>query len=461
MDTKKKLGLGACIATGIGAIIGAGIFGTLPTVVSDVGSFAVPAIAIATVYMFMVMIPILYTTSVVPASGGLLLWSTKLIYPAAGILTAMIYLLGAPVSIAYYSVLFGNYISVLAPTLAGKETLAAIALVIIMGLIACLGNYTFATINSIVVVVLFITCGVYAFGGLHGIDANIIDLKELFSSGIKLSSAAVAVSAFAQCLSGGSETAQISSDVKNPEKNIPRAAFISTCIVAVLYIFMAIVTLYYFEGNDISTLADVAAKFMPRNLMIFFVIFGPVIGVATSLPPALMSSTAIIKASIDCGILPEKLSKENRHSAPIFILAYIVALALVFIFAGSTFSLLMLVASALRMMLSIIVCFLPFKLIKMYPHSCNHAGLKLNKKFVLVDSVIACVLSAYLAVETIRSLNKTAVLAQAIYIALMLLFLLLRIKHLKKQGRDLIAELHSPYQPWEEQEAKWREQDLI
>lgn len=31
-DTKKKIGLFTCVATGIGAIIGSGIFGSLPCI---------------------------------------------------------------------------------------------------------------------------------------------------------------------------------------------------------------------------------------------------------------------------------------------------------------------------------------------------------------------------------------------------------------------------------------------
>ena len=37
-NTKKKIGLLGCIGTGIGAIIGSGIFGSLPTVINDIGT---------------------------------------------------------------------------------------------------------------------------------------------------------------------------------------------------------------------------------------------------------------------------------------------------------------------------------------------------------------------------------------------------------------------------------------
>ena len=49
-DTKKKLGLLACIGTGIGAIIGSGIFGALPEAINLVGSAMIPALILAALY---------------------------------------------------------------------------------------------------------------------------------------------------------------------------------------------------------------------------------------------------------------------------------------------------------------------------------------------------------------------------------------------------------------------------
>ena len=49
-NTKKKIGLLGCIGTGIGAIIGSGIFGSLPTVINDIGTGIVLALLATIVY---------------------------------------------------------------------------------------------------------------------------------------------------------------------------------------------------------------------------------------------------------------------------------------------------------------------------------------------------------------------------------------------------------------------------
>ena len=53
----KKIGLFGCIANGIGAIIGAGIFGTLPEGINAIGPMVLPALIVAAIYIIANMFP--------------------------------------------------------------------------------------------------------------------------------------------------------------------------------------------------------------------------------------------------------------------------------------------------------------------------------------------------------------------------------------------------------------------
>ena len=44
-------------------------------------------------------------------------------------------------------------------------------------------------------------------------------------------------------------------------------------------------------------------------------------------------------------------------------------------------------------------------------------------------------------------------------IVVFVIYILIRISYLKKQGRDLIAELKSPYEPWEARERECKALD--
>lgn len=140
-NTKKKIGLLGCIGTGIGAIIGSGIFGSLPTVINDIGTGIVLALLATIVYTLAKTIPNVYLSSVAPASGSFFIAPTKLIHPAVGVFMAAQNLL-QPVLISVFAVLFGDYFVALFPALEGYKTLISIVILLIYTGIAWQGNHT-------------------------------------------------------------------------------------------------------------------------------------------------------------------------------------------------------------------------------------------------------------------------------------------------------------------------------
>ena len=142
-ESMKKIGLLGCIATGIGAIIGSGIFGSLPAVINDIGPGVIAALAATIIYTLAKMIPTVYVSSVIPASGSFFLGPTKLVHPFMGIYMAAQNLL-QPVLISVFAVLFSDYFVALFPALDGKQTMVSIAILIVYSGIAWMGNHTFA-----------------------------------------------------------------------------------------------------------------------------------------------------------------------------------------------------------------------------------------------------------------------------------------------------------------------------
>ena len=46
-------------------------------------------------------------------------------------------------------------------------------------------------------------------------------------------------------------------------------------------------------------------------------------------------------------------------------------------------------------------------------------------------------------------------------VVLFALYILIRVSYLKKQGRDLVAELKEPYEPWEARERECKAMDEV
>lgn len=311
-DTKKKIGLFTCVATGIGAIIGSGIFGSLPAEINEIGDAVVIAFILATIYKLAASFPAVYSSSIIPASGSFFLMPTKLIHPTVGLYMAVQNLL-QPVLVSVFAVLFSDYFCSIFTGLKGHETMVSVAILVIYGIMAYMGTYLFASINSLIVVVMMVTVAVYIVLGIPNIDASQLSIGEAFGSGIKISSIGAAVSVFASCLSGGTAVSQIADEVKNPRRDIPLALILAPVIVAFIYILMAVVTLGCMDGDTVTTLSDVAKGFMAPGLVVFFVVGGPLCGVLTSMVPVIMLTCAQIQAAADCGVFPKALAKKNKN----------------------------------------------------------------------------------------------------------------------------------------------------
>lgn len=451
MDNKKKLGLFACVITGIGAIIGSGIFGTLPTAINDIGSKTVLALVLATIFELAVMVPIMYASTVLPTRGGFYVMSSKLIHPWAGIGVFIDYML-EPVTVAMYAVLFSDYFCQLVPALADNELAVSLALLLVFGILAYCGNYFFASVNSVAVFALVVVIGLYIYMGLSGVDACDIDIEFALSNGIKLNSMAVVINLFTTCLMGASNLSQIADEIKNPRRNVPLAIVISTLLVSVVYILISIATLKYVGNNDIHDLSEVARKFMPSSLVTVFIICGPILGVLTTLTPVIMSRCSILHMVSKDKLLPQIFTKENTHGVPVFCLAYVMLIAFVMVISGSSFDMLISIVSALGTLINIPICIFPFEINRKYPNAAKHPGFNMNAKFVEIISAIVAVISTYLAVMTFKSLGIKVWGILLLYVLAILLYVVIRKKFLKAKGIDLMAELAEPLEEWAERE---------
>ena len=456
-ETKKKIGLLACIATGIGAIIGSGIFGSLPAEINEIGPAVILAFILATMYTIAKVFPAVYSSSIIPASGSFFLQPTKLVHPVVGLYMAIQNLL-QPVLISVFAVLFSDYFCSLFPALQGKERIVAVVVLLIYTVLAYMGNYLFASINSLIVIVMLAAVLLYIILGLPNMNNN-FTLSEAFGSGIKISSIGAAVSVLASCLSGGSAVSQIADDVKNPRRDIPLALILSPVIVAVIYILMAVVTLNCMTTPSITTLSEVAANFMPGGLVVFFVVGGPICGVLTSMVPVIMLTCAQIQAAAECDVFPKFLAKKNKHGVSTWILIYTMAFAIVCAGLGLSFGVLMTIFSAVNALADIPTCIVPFFLKKRYPHACNYPGIKFHFGFIAFMAVFASAVAVWLAFSAFKSLGATVYMLIFGFMACAVVYFIIRIAHLKKQGRDLFEELKTPYEPWEAREAECKALD--
>lgn len=457
-STVKKLGLAGCIATGIGAIIGSGIFGSLPTVINDIGPGVIMALVCAVIYTLAKMIPNVYVSSVVPTSGSFFVAPTKLVHPIVGMYMAAQNLL-QPVLVSVFAVLFADYFVTLFPALEGQKVLVSVVILVVYAGIAYLGNHTFATVNNIMVVLLLVAMALYIFVGLPNMNPGQLTLGAVFAPGIKITTLGAAIAILSSSLSGGAAVSQIADDVKNPRRNIPLALILSPTLVAVIYILMAVVTLGTMPGGELTTLSEVGSGFLSPALLTVFIVGGPICGVLTSMVPVIMLTCAQIQAAADCELFPAFVGKKNKFGVSPVILAFVMLFAIVCAATGSSFGVLMTIFSFVNCLGDMVLCIVPFFLKKKYPHACGHAGFKMPMWLMYGLSVFAFVVAAYLSYSALITLSATVWVLMGGFGLLFVVYLFLRVSYLKGKGRDLMSDLKSPYEPWEAREAECRAQD--
>lgn len=267
-----------------------------------------------------------------------------------------------------------------------------------------------------------------------------------------LSGLAVAVGVLSSSLSGGAIVAEIGDDIKNPKRNVPLTIILCPVIVCVVYIIMAIITVSMGTG-ELTSLADIAAQFMSPGLLMFFIICGPILGIITSFIPFLLSMVAEFDYISRLRVFPAALSKQNKHGIAYWSVVFAMVISIVIVLTGETFGVIMVVFSFANIIEEAPNTLVPFFARKRYPKTCNNAKKLFPDTVVWICSILSLLIMVFIAVELIISMDVGSWLAVLAVYAIGFVYFFIRAAYLKKtENYDLMKELASPYEPWEDAE---------
>ena len=175
--------------------------------------------------------------------------------------------------------------------------------------------------------------------------------------------------------------------------------------------------------------------------------------------PVILLTVAQIEAAADNEVFPTFLAKRNKYNVSYYILFFTMAFAIIVSATGATFGVLMTVFSFVNTLSDLPIALIPFFIYKRYPHACEHAGLKINRGLAYFAAIFSFVVSIYLAYQMLLTLDKIiwALIGGATVAAI--IYFIIRINYMKKNGRDLIADLKAPYPEWEAREEECRKMD--
>jgi len=333
---KREIGTWGLVANSVNITIGAGIF-ILPVLVAErLGSGSIWAYVLCGLLMLLIMLCFIEAGTSITITGGAYTYIETAFGRYAGFLTASIFIFGAAI-MANAAVANGlaDTLSYFIP--AFKELWVRILFFAIMfgslGYINVIGlkrSMAIVKFNTVAKLVPLLMIAIFGWFFIKSGDPLISSDNSLSDIG---STSLILLFAFV-----GAETAlNVSGEIKNPERTIPRGILISVILVVVLYILIQLVV-QSILGASITAYRDAplaeTAKVMFGRAGAMIVVAGAAFSMFGNISGMVLNMPRILYAAARDRVLP---SKSVAAIHPIFRTPYVAVIiysALGFIFAS-------------------------------------------------------------------------------------------------------------------------------
>jgi APA family basic amino acid/polyamine antiporter len=322
-ELKRTLGLWGAAAVGIGAIIGTGIFVLIGVASGIAGPAVIVSFLIAGFTALLTGLSTAELSSFITEAGGSYIYTTKAFGKFPGFIIGWMksfdYIVGASaVSIgfaAYFAYLVGIPPSVGTLVLVGTIWPLILMAVNLKGMKEAGGANSVLVALKISALVIFIVVG----GWYLFTRGDFTNYHPFFPNGIAgaLSGASIIFFAFI----GFNTIAIIAEEVKDPERNVPRAVLISFAICTLLYIGVSVVSagLLNWKVLGLSSAPLEAALHVATDnfLILEFVAFTALIATTSVILTSIMGGSRALFAMARQRVIPETFAHISQNGIPL------------------------------------------------------------------------------------------------------------------------------------------------
>ena len=339
--TQPSIGLFTAICLVVANMVGTGVFTSLGFQAIDIQSgFSLLMLwIVGGVFALCGALSYGELGAAMPRSGGEYHYLTKIYHPAIGFLSGWVSVtVGFAAPIALAAMALGTYAASVFPGLSPL----AIAVVVVIGVSLIhtrdlkFGSsfQDIATVGKVSLIVILIVCG-FALAQPQDISflPSIEDTGLIFSSPFAISLVYVTYS-----YSGWNAAIYLASEVKEPEKNVPRALFIGTAAVMVLYVLINFILLYTTPIDRLAGELEVGyiaaesifgtsgAKIM--GMLISF-------GLISSISSMVLAGPRVTQVIGEDMPVFQILAKKNRNGVPYYAILLQLSIVLVLLITSS------------------------------------------------------------------------------------------------------------------------------
>lgn len=331
--TRSVGALGATVLL-VGFVIGISIFILPGTLAVTAGPAVILSYLFASVLAIFSCVIAAQIGVAFPVSGGSFVAISRLLSPLWGFLAIWLIIGAGAVAVSLLAYGFADYAATLWPALHRSGT--ALALVLALGILNLLGIRD-TVLGQGVMVALFMTALViFCVAGLANIDVG--NLRPFMPNGLEPVVLA-AIPAFFS-FSGFMIIVEIGGEVRDPQRNVPKALGLSFAIVLTTYILVALTIVGVVPWSDLAgaqaPVVHVASKIMPSPVVLGITLTA-LAAAASSVNILLLGYSRDLYALAKSSVLPGQLARlSGKSGEPRNCVILFAVIALAAVAAGGT-----------------------------------------------------------------------------------------------------------------------------
>ncbi len=416
----RNLGFWDLMGIAVGQIIGAGIMSSTGVAIGMTGTGVVLAYLVSPFLSIISIFPIAVLGASVPTTGGPYRYCSRIL----GKMPGMIYLLlhiTMNVGLAQYALSFASYFVSLVTGL--NQHLVAIVVLTFFFLTNLVGTKSAALLNKIMSVLLI--GGLLLFIAFSVPKAHldyVFSTSNLFNHGAFAFVSTLAL--LSSATSGAQVIAELGGEAKDAGRMIPRVMVLSTFLVGVFYVLIAIGAAGVLPIEEVANqpLTLVARETMPGITFYLFVIGAALGATATTLNATLSWVTKPLLVACDDGVLPRSLGTVSKQGVPVKLLTLFYLVGLIPLALGFDIAFITKFTTANSLLSKLCVCAALFVLAGKSGDVLKRSSMKISPAQARVIAVIAAVVLCVLSSSLLLNLSVSVIAFLAALVVIVLIY---------------------------------------
>ena len=417
VQLRKSLSFLDVFAIALGQVIGSGIM-VLIGIGIEFTAYAIPfAFVLSATLSIIKQLPVAFMGSAMPATGGLYVYCKRVLGPRVAFFYLAILLI-THILIALFALGFAQYALALLPQLEPRLTAAGI--LVLFYAVNLFGVKQAAIVQKIMIVLLLLGLSSLIFFGMVEVDfSRFTDQEGLLPNGWYGFGLACVVLSFS---TGGAQyVSELGGEMKNPERDLPRAIIYSTLLAAVFFALVSIVAVGVLpvEQTAGKPLSEVAQAILPPAVYVAFIVGAGLFALATSINSTFSWATKSVLIACDDGWLPKSLAVVNeRFNTPHRLLTILLLIGAAPILAGWDLRYIIMLGGGLVFIYDVIPIVAALRLPDRLPDVFARARMRMSKTTLRVLCLMGLLILAGQGALSFSDIDRVGWAMVVVYVAL-------------------------------------------